>query len=224
MFFPSWDAELAAELVDEFRIPACSRIKKLSRGQNSAVGIGIGLAARAEITFFDEPSIYSAPTVLRGRLRNVIRLQFLNRWAFIWVVLIVLSSSWFFSLAIYGVVHAAGVDGDKIGYGAQAPLWCLLVLGIQTLAITCVFVALGLIERWTHGYWMDGYFAHLDPLWASGPLAAVFSYFVGCMLAFILGFWFTIVYRLGGVGAVVLSLVGVAGLVVGAVGLVTWFS
>ncbi len=71
---------------------------------------------------------------------------------------------------------------------------------------------------------MDGYFAHLDPLWASGPLAAVLSYFVGCMLAFILGFWFTIVYRLGGVGAVVLSLVGVAGLVVGAVGLVTWFS
>lgn len=32
-----------------------TRIKKLSRGQHSAVGIIIGLASRAEITFFDEP-------------------------------------------------------------------------------------------------------------------------------------------------------------------------
>ena len=31
------------------------RIKKLSRGQLSAVGVIIGLASRAEITFFDEP-------------------------------------------------------------------------------------------------------------------------------------------------------------------------
>lgn len=31
------------------------RIKKLSRGQLSAVGVVIGLASRAEITFFDEP-------------------------------------------------------------------------------------------------------------------------------------------------------------------------
>lgn len=31
------------------------RIKKLSRGQLSAVGVIIGLASRAELTFFDEP-------------------------------------------------------------------------------------------------------------------------------------------------------------------------
>ena len=30
-------------------------IKKLSRGQLSAVGVIIGLASRAELTFFDEP-------------------------------------------------------------------------------------------------------------------------------------------------------------------------
>ncbi|WP_026918757.1 ATP-binding cassette domain-containing protein [Gordonia shandongensis] len=55
LFFPRWDQDLADELVDEFRLPVGTRIKKLSRGQLSAVGVIIGLASRAEITFFDEP-------------------------------------------------------------------------------------------------------------------------------------------------------------------------
>jgi ABC-2 type transport system ATP-binding protein len=54
-FFPNWDAELAAELVDEFRLPVDRKIKKLSRGQLSAVGVIVGLASRAPLTFFDEP-------------------------------------------------------------------------------------------------------------------------------------------------------------------------
>lgn len=55
LFFPNWDQELAEQLVDDFQLPAKRRIKKLSRGQLSAVGVIIGLASRAEITFFDEP-------------------------------------------------------------------------------------------------------------------------------------------------------------------------
>ncbi|MFK4788393.1 ABC transporter ATP-binding protein [Microbacterium sp. ZW T5_56] len=55
MFFPNWDQALADDLVTSFRLPMNRRIKKLSRGQLSAVGVIIGLAARAEITFFDEP-------------------------------------------------------------------------------------------------------------------------------------------------------------------------
>jgi ABC-2 type transport system ATP-binding protein len=55
LFFPHWDDELAARLVDDFQLPMDKRIKKLSRGQLSAVGVIIGLACRAEITFFDEP-------------------------------------------------------------------------------------------------------------------------------------------------------------------------
>ncbi len=54
-FFPNWDAEFAERLVDEFRLPVKRRIKKLSRGQLSAVGVIVGLASRAPITFFDEP-------------------------------------------------------------------------------------------------------------------------------------------------------------------------
>ncbi|HET8927294.1 MAG TPA: ABC transporter ATP-binding protein [Microbacterium sp.] len=55
LFFPHWDDELAARLVDDLQLPMDKRIKKLSRGQLSAVGVIIGLACRAEITFFDEP-------------------------------------------------------------------------------------------------------------------------------------------------------------------------
>ena len=52
---PNWDAELARQLVADFDLPPGRRIKKLSRGMRSAVGIVIGLAARAELTIFDEP-------------------------------------------------------------------------------------------------------------------------------------------------------------------------
>ncbi|MFK3677186.1 ABC transporter ATP-binding protein [Microbacterium sp. NPDC090218] len=55
LFFPHWDQTLADELVEEFQLPMKQTIKKLSRGQLSAVGVIIGLASRAEITFFDEP-------------------------------------------------------------------------------------------------------------------------------------------------------------------------
>jgi ABC-2 type transport system ATP-binding protein len=55
MFFGGWDQAFADRLVEEFQLPAKRRIKKLSRGQLSAVGVIIGLASRAEITFFDEP-------------------------------------------------------------------------------------------------------------------------------------------------------------------------
>ncbi|MCW5950838.1 MAG: ABC transporter ATP-binding protein [Propionibacteriaceae bacterium] len=55
LFFANWDADLAARLIEDFQLPMKKVIKKLSRGQQSAVGVIIGLASRAEITFFDEP-------------------------------------------------------------------------------------------------------------------------------------------------------------------------
>ena len=55
LFFPNWSQDLADRLIDDFQLPVRRRIKKLSRGQLSAVGVIIGLASRAEITFFDEP-------------------------------------------------------------------------------------------------------------------------------------------------------------------------
>lgn len=54
-FFSNWDADFAAQLVDDFRVPLNRELKKVSRGQLSAVGVIVGLASRAPLTFFDEP-------------------------------------------------------------------------------------------------------------------------------------------------------------------------
>jgi ABC-2 type transport system ATP-binding protein len=55
--FANWDETYSQTLVDTFRVPRKRTAKKLSRGQLSAVGVVIGLAARAPITIFDEPYI-----------------------------------------------------------------------------------------------------------------------------------------------------------------------
>ena len=55
LFFPNWDQAVADQLIADFQLPMKQTIKKLSRGQLSAVGVIIGIASRAEITFFDEP-------------------------------------------------------------------------------------------------------------------------------------------------------------------------
>lgn len=54
-FAPNWSSELAAELVEGFRLPAKTQIRKMSRGQLSAVAIVLGLASRASLTLLDEP-------------------------------------------------------------------------------------------------------------------------------------------------------------------------
>ena len=54
-FAPNWSSEVADELVDGFRIPAKTPIKKFSRGELSSVAIVLGLASRAPLTLLDEP-------------------------------------------------------------------------------------------------------------------------------------------------------------------------
>jgi ABC-2 type transport system ATP-binding protein len=53
--FPNWDKDFAESLVDDFDLPRKRDVRKLSRGMTSALGVTIGLAARAPLTFFDEP-------------------------------------------------------------------------------------------------------------------------------------------------------------------------
>ena len=49
-FYPNWSHELAGALLEEFDLPLNRKVRKLSRGMRSALGIVIGLAARAEVT------------------------------------------------------------------------------------------------------------------------------------------------------------------------------
>ncbi|MFC4810262.1 ABC transporter ATP-binding protein [Paenibacillus sp. GCM10023250] len=55
LLFPNWDRAYAERLRGDFSLPLKRRVKKLSRGMLSSVGIIIGLASRAPLTIFDEP-------------------------------------------------------------------------------------------------------------------------------------------------------------------------
>jgi ABC-2 type transport system ATP-binding protein len=55
MIYPHWDSEYARELAADFSLDTSKKIKQLSRGMLSAVGVIIGLASRARLTIFDEP-------------------------------------------------------------------------------------------------------------------------------------------------------------------------
>jgi ABC-2 type transport system ATP-binding protein len=60
---PYWDDEFAARLVTRFGLPLGQRVTTLSRGQRSAVGAVLGLAARAPLTMLDEVYLgMDAPT------------------------------------------------------------------------------------------------------------------------------------------------------------------
>ncbi|HKN56462.1 MAG TPA: ABC transporter ATP-binding protein [Amycolatopsis sp.] len=55
LLYPNWDGAYAAALLADFAVPVDQQLRKLSRGQLSAVGVIIGLASRAPLTLFDEP-------------------------------------------------------------------------------------------------------------------------------------------------------------------------
>ncbi|RDW17191.1 ABC transporter ATP-binding protein [Oceanobacillus chungangensis] len=56
-FYPNWDQVLADSLIKEYNLDPNSKVKTLSKGMESALGITVGLASKAPITIFDEPYI-----------------------------------------------------------------------------------------------------------------------------------------------------------------------
>ncbi|NKE10756.1 MULTISPECIES: ABC transporter ATP-binding protein [Kocuria] len=61
-FYPRWSAQTAQHLLDRFSVPRKTPLKKLSRGQRSALAISISLASRADYTFLDEPYLGLDPS------------------------------------------------------------------------------------------------------------------------------------------------------------------
>ncbi|MGH8876952.1 MAG: ATP-binding cassette domain-containing protein [Stackebrandtia sp.] len=51
---PTWDWALAERLLDRFELPERKRVKALSRGAKSALGVVLGMASRSPLTIFDE--------------------------------------------------------------------------------------------------------------------------------------------------------------------------
>lgn len=56
-FYPKWDDALARELLQLFALNPKNKVKSLSKGMVSALGIITGFASNAAITIFDEPYI-----------------------------------------------------------------------------------------------------------------------------------------------------------------------
>jgi ABC-2 type transport system ATP-binding protein len=57
LFYCNWDNDFALRLQEEFNLPSRKKVKALSKGMESALGIIVGLASRAPITIYDEPYI-----------------------------------------------------------------------------------------------------------------------------------------------------------------------
>jgi ABC-2 type transport system ATP-binding protein len=69
--FASWDQDYAMRLIEDFRLPMKRRVKALSRGLLSTVGIIVGLASRARLTIFDEPYL-GLDAVARGMFYDLL--------------------------------------------------------------------------------------------------------------------------------------------------------
>jgi len=180
-----------------------------------------------------------------SRTLNVVRMQLVNSQTYIWIPLIILGGSLLVSLAIYGILDSSGIESPKYGGGAQAPLWYFLAVGVQALTLTfpfsqamsvtrrefylgtlltaamtaailsVVFVIGGFIERFTNGWGLNGYFFHLDWIWASGPFGALLFYFAVAMLCFVAGFWAATIYKRFGPTWLTVVLVGIGAVLVG---------
>ena len=57
LFHPGWDWDLAYELLDVYDLDLTMKVKALSKGMASALGVIVGLSTKAPITIFDEPYI-----------------------------------------------------------------------------------------------------------------------------------------------------------------------
>lgn len=179
-----------------------------------------------------------------SRIGTVTRMQFVNRWTFIWIPLIILGGSFLVSLVIYSLIP---LDTPKFGGGSQAPMWYMLSAGVMAMAATfpfsqamsvtrrefyigtvsagaitalilaLIFVVGGLIEDATNGWGLNGFFFRLDWLWEAGPFVAGLFYFTLTMLLFTIGFFFATIYRRWGAPVLTIGLVGLGLILAGLV-------
>lgn len=57
LFYPNWDQGYADSMLELFRLTKKLKVKHLSKGMQSALGIIVGLASKAPVVIFDEPYI-----------------------------------------------------------------------------------------------------------------------------------------------------------------------
>jgi hypothetical protein len=178
-----------------------------------------------------------------GRILNVVRMQLINRMTFVWIPLLILGSVFLFSLLIWAMIPYGGM---KYSAGAQALIWYLVAVGIQSLTLTFPFsqamsvtrrefflgtyltaalsAALlavvctlgGFIELATNGWGLNGWMFYIDWMWSAGPAGAALMVFAVAMLTFTAGFWGATVYKRFGGLGLTAVLAGIGLLLIGA--------
>jgi len=73
-FYPNWDYKFADELLDILRLPKNTKIKALSKGQNSSLALLLALGHRPKIVILDDPTLGLDPIARKDFLRHVIDL------------------------------------------------------------------------------------------------------------------------------------------------------
>jgi ABC-2 type transport system ATP-binding protein len=73
-FYPGWDEQYAARLLEQFQLDPAQKIKTLSQGQQAKIGLLTSLAYRPELLILDEPSSGLDPVVRRDILEAIIRI------------------------------------------------------------------------------------------------------------------------------------------------------
>ena len=69
--FSGWDMALAQKLADRFELPEKKPLKGFSRGMQTALLLCVGLASKAKLTVFDEPSL-GLDAVMRERFYDLL--------------------------------------------------------------------------------------------------------------------------------------------------------
>lgn len=207
------------------------------------------MTAAVHSTSAASPSAAHTPSAA-SRIWGIVRIQYLNRYTFVGIPLLILVSAVVISIAIYAMI---GADSPMYGGAVQAPLWYFVGAGAQAMGLTFPFaqaltatrrefflgtalaavlaagglslvvVALGYIEQATNGYGINGYIAHLPWLWEQGGAVAGLLYLAVTLLVFFVGFWMATLYRRGGALVVTIAAIGLGVVIVGALFVVTRF-
>ncbi len=73
-FYADWDYKFADELADILGLPKDTKVKALSKGQNSSLALLLALGHRPDIVILDDPTLGLDPIARKDFLRHVIEL------------------------------------------------------------------------------------------------------------------------------------------------------
>ncbi len=159
-----------------------------------------------------------------SRIVNVARMQLINKWTFLGIPMAILVASTTFTIAIWAIVSRNSSDAVLVSGSGQAVMWYFLALGIQSLTLTfpfsqamsvsrksfylgtlglfavialaysVLYYLLGLIEKATGGWGMNGQLFALGWIAENNAAVQILFYFVAMVLLFMIGFWCATVY------------------------------